>query len=50
MTVKELIEELSVYADNEQVFTQDLIPATVVYAGGVVYITDVKQAKDWVVE
>lgn len=50
MTVKELIDALSSFRDDEVVFTSDLIPVSLVEAGGVPYIVDIKQAKEWVVD
>lgn len=50
MTVKELIDALSSFRDDEVVFTSDLIPVSLVESGGVPYIVDVKQAKEWVVD
>lgn len=49
MTVKELIDALSSFRDDEIVFTSDLIPVSLVESGGVPYIVDIKQAKEWVV-
>ena len=50
MTVKELIDALSSFRDDEVVFTSDLIPVSLVESGGVPYIVDAKQAKEWVVD